>query len=66
MRLATALPLPNQVRQVTRIVLSTILQLRTKHHTTQQADLCRIIGSSLHPNGSSQKMMISESNKDRQ
>jgi hypothetical protein len=27
MRLATALPLPNQVRQVTRIVLSTILRL---------------------------------------
>jgi hypothetical protein len=65
-RLATALPLPNQVRQVTRIVLSTILQLRTKHNTTQQADLCQIIGRSMHPARNSQAMMISESEKDQQ
>jgi hypothetical protein len=66
MRLATALPLPNQVRQVTRMFLSTLLQLRNKHHTTQQADLCQIIGRSMHPDGNSQTMMISERDKDRQ
>jgi hypothetical protein len=66
MRLATAHGLPNQVRQVTRIVLSTVLQLGTKHHTTQQADLCQIVGRSIHPAGNSQTMMISESDKDRQ